>query len=83
MIVAVQKGLTNMKEGLSSLGFDTVVYGEYNYPIDAIVYRGISSALMMSTEPFHSNSVFLVDCSNKTPKEVADILNRKLYTPLF
>ena len=83
MIVAVQKGLSHMKNALSELGFDTVVYGEYRFPIDAIVYYGISSELMMSTEPYTSNSVFLVDCTNKTPREVADILRRRLYTPLF
>ena len=59
MIVAVQKGLSHMKNGLAELGFDTVVYGEYKFPIDAIVYRGISSGLMMSGEPNIFNSIFL------------------------
>ena len=83
MTVAVQKGLSHMKNTLSELGFDTVVYGEYRFPIDAIVFCGISSELMMSTEPNITNGVFLVDCTNKTPREVADILHRRLYTPLF
>ncbi|MBQ7717782.1 MAG: YkuS family protein [Clostridia bacterium] len=83
MIVAVQKGMTHMKNGLAELGFDTVIYGEYKFPIDAIVCRGITSGLMMSSEPNHFNGVFLVDCTGKTPREVANILNRRLYTPLF
>ena len=83
MTVAVQKGLANMKNSLSALGFDTVYYGEYTHPVDAIVYKGISSEIMMKSEPVSAGSVFLVDCTNKTPAEVADILNRKLYTPLF
>lgn len=83
MTVAVQKCLTQMKDSLSALGFETVYYGEYKRAIDAIVYNGISSEIMMKSEPSYSGSVLLVDCTNKTPAEVADILNRKLYTPLF
>lgn len=40
MVVAVQKGLENLKEKLREKGYDVVTLGEYNYPIDGIVYAG-------------------------------------------
>lgn len=83
MIVAVQKGLGRMKDELRSLGFDTVDYGEYKFPVDAVVYKGVTSSVMMNAEPHGSPGVFLVDCADKSPAEVAQILRRRLYTPLF
>ena len=83
MIVAVQKGLNHMSESLRNMGFDTVVYGEYKYPVDAIVTQGVNTNLMMSADTFGMSEVLLVDCRGKSPSEVADILRRRLYTPLF
>lgn len=40
MTVAVQKGLEHLTEALRGYGFDVVVYGEYQYPVDALVYMG-------------------------------------------
>lgn len=65
------------------MGFDTVVYGEYKYPVDAIICHGVDSDLMMSAETFGMPEVLLVDCRGKSPSEVASILRRRLYTPLF
>ena len=83
MIVAVQKGLVNLKNYLTKNGFDTVYYGDYPYPIDAVVYKGISASLINGCHPHHGGKILLVDCSSKTPPEVAKILSSKLYTPLF
>lgn len=83
MIVAIQKGLNHMSESLRGMGFDVVVYGEYNYPVDAIVCLGVNTGLMMSADNFGMSEILLVDCKDKSPTEVADILRRRLYTPLF
>lgn len=40
MVVAVQKGMENIKEMLRNRGYEVVTLGEYNYPVDAIVYSG-------------------------------------------
>ena len=40
MTVAVQKGMKTMMQQLRQRGYDVVTFGEYNYPIDAIVYAG-------------------------------------------
>jgi len=42
MVVAVQKGLDNLKRELAKRGFEVVDLETYNYPIDAIVYEGNS-----------------------------------------
>lgn len=84
MIVAVQKGLGNLGEQLRTRGFDVVTYGEYNYPIDAVVYMGTeNSPITQSMSVTGTNSVLMVNISGKTPDQIARILNCRLYSPLF
>jgi len=83
MIVAVQKGLSNLKNYLTRRGFDTVYYGDYPYPVDAIVYKGVTVSLLENCHPSGGGGVFFVDCNGKTPFQVAKILSDRLYTPLF
>ena len=84
MIVAVQKGLGNLSTQLRARGFDIVTYGEYNYPIDAVVYMGSENSPVMQTAPLTAGgSVLMVNAMGKTPDQLAVILNRRLYTPLF
>ena len=83
MTVAVQTGLTNLKNYLTRQGFNVVNFGNYPYKIDAVVYKGLTATLMMSCSPSHGGSILFVDCSGKTPFQVAEILRNKLYSPLF
>lgn len=83
MIVAVDKKLKKLKSELSALGYDTVCFGEYNYPVDAAVVCGITGELINSTPVNTNGSVFYVDGTGKSAKEVAKVLERKLYSPLF
>lgn len=84
MIVAVQKGLGTLKESLRAMGYDTVTYGEYKYPIDAIVFMGSAKGMVMErNESCGEHGVLLVNASGKTPHEIDLILKRRLYTPLF
>ncbi len=84
MIVAVQKGLGNTGEQLRSRGFDVVTYGEYNYPIDAVVYMGTeNSPVTQNMSISGGSSVLMVNATGKTPGQIAQILNRRLYSPLF
>lgn len=83
MIVAVQKGLGELKNHLAKAGFDVVYFGEYPYPIDAVVYKGIRASLIGSCHPSGTGGILFVDCSGKTPYEVSKILSTRLYTPLF
>ena len=83
MIVAVDKKLKNLKSGLEVLGYDAVYFGEYNYPVDAVVFSGITGELINSTPVNLNGSVFYVDGTGKSAKEVSEVLERKLYSPLF
>ena len=84
MIIAVQKGMGDTGEQLRARGFDVVTYGEYNYPIDAVVYMGNKqSPLMMNMTADNQSSVLMVNATGKTPDDIEEILNRRLYTPLF
>lgn len=84
MIVAVQKGMDNMKSSLRELGHDVVDYGDYKYPVDAIVYMGSGEGFTMRTDVSGpAMGVFLINAKGKTPREVDEMLKRRLYTPLF
>ncbi|MBO4897092.1 MAG: YkuS family protein [Clostridia bacterium] len=83
MIVAVDKKLKSLKSKLAALGYDTVYFGEYEYPYDAAVVCGIKGKLTNSLETHTNYGVFYVDGTGKSAKEVSDILQRKLYSPLF
>jgi hypothetical protein len=91
MVVAVQKGLENLADQLRQMEFEVVVFGEYQHPIDAVVYSGggfdsgsitnVNTSISAGTHGHHG--VLLVNASNKSAEEVARILRRRTYTPLF
>ncbi len=84
MVVAIQNGLENMAQQLRGYGFDVVTYGEYRHSIDALVYTGAHMPFVssVSSSP-ERHGVFMVNASGKSAKEVAAILSRRTYTPLF
>lgn len=85
MIVAVQQGLHHIKEQLIQMGYETVTYGTYPYPVDVLIYHGSlkqRSALQASV-PQQKKGMLLVCADNKTVAEISEVLKRRLYTPLF
>ena len=85
MTVAVQKGLEHLSDALRRYGFDVVVYGEYQYPVDALVYVGDSMPLTasVSSANHEHHGVFLVNAHGNSADEIVQFLNRRTYTPLF
>lgn len=85
MVVAVAGGLENLKSELRHYGFETVTYGEYHHRIDAIVYsRDMNIASFTNVNlPSASGGVLMVNVYGKSAKDIADILSRKSYSPLF
>lgn len=84
MTVAVAKNMNNMGNHLRRRGFNVVTYGEYPYPIDALVYESVQGELnMQSIKNEHISGILIVNSTGKTPDEVAQILMSRLYTPLF
>ncbi|NLM50008.1 MAG: hypothetical protein GX196_03540 [Clostridiaceae bacterium] len=87
MIVAVQKGLNELKEQLRNMGYDVVTYLEYDHPIDAIVYENIDISQNLFSSNYHSFDgnfgILMVNAKNKTAQEIDAILKKKVYSPLF
>ena len=90
MIIAVQKGLENLSSRLRDMEFEVVEYGKHRGHIDAVVYFGqdfsINATITSSVPTADSaaqHGVFMVNASNKGAAEVAEILRRRTYSPLF
>jgi len=91
MIVAVEKGLDNIKSELAGAGFDTVTYGEYHHHIDALVYsKGVNMNALTNSVSMgfgyphnNGNGIFLINANGKTAGEIGEMLRRKAYSPLF
>lgn len=92
IIVAVQKGLDEIKEGLAAKGYEVVDIETYNYPIDAIVYEGNSfqiSYISRNNMPATVNGqrvsygVLMINSLGKTVDEIDEMLRMRCYSHLF
>lgn len=98
MVVAVQKGMENIKEQLRERGYEVVTFGEYNYPIDAVVYAGygidtsyiknnnipnLTSEMSVVGRQDRNYGVLMVNATNKSIGEIEYILKNRVYSPLF
>ena len=90
--IAVQKGLEEIKSALKERGYHVVNFGDYNYPIDAVVYRDqlmqlsfISSNNMPQAESGLRGSygILLINAGEKNIDEIENILKTRCYSPLF
>lgn len=88
MVVAVERGLENIKEHLKLYGYEVCDFSE-NRLFDAVVFKDTpigSIPVVNSTTASlsgKSGGVFLVCAKNKSPEEVESILSKKSYTNLF
>lgn len=83
MVIAVEKGLDSIANHLKTLGY-TVVDENYKNSIDAYVYENagimeIESYNFLSQSTFDSRGILMVNAKNKTPEEVAQILQNRIY----
>lgn len=98
MVVAVQRGLGHIKDKLRESGYEVVTLGEYNYPIDAIIYTGngfetsyitnsnmpnLTSHTMGLNDGGRSYGVLMINIANKSIAQIEEILKRRSYSPLF
>lgn len=92
MVVAVEKGLPDIKNELANRGFEVVSLEDYNYPIDAIVYEGNAFQIShisrnnMPESTMSSRSsygVFMINATGKSVEEIEDMLKHRCYSPLF
>lgn len=85
MTVAVQKGLEHFAEALRQYGFDVVIYGEYNYRSmrSSTSARVCRSPPAVSSNNHEHHGVFMINARGKSAEDIAQILNRRTYTPCF
>ena len=86
MTVAVAKGLGGISKALKERGYTVVTYGEYPYPIDAMIYIG-SGLDRISFTPSNlsgdSPGIFMINATNKSIDEIDFTLKHRLYSSLF
>ena len=85
MTVAITKGLKEIEDGLRQIGYEVVRYGNYNLPIDAVVYSGasIASSQMSNANFGNATGILMINATNKSVSEIDNCLKRKTYSPLF
>lgn len=86
MVVAISKDVLDLREKLSELGYTVVVLGEYNYPIDAMIYTEYTpeiSYISSNNIPVDNYGILMINAKNKDIEDIDKILKRKVYNPLF
>ncbi len=86
MTVAVCKGMGGIAQALRQRGYTVVTYGEYPYPIDAMVYMGEGlDKISFTPQNLSGDSpgVFMVNATNKSIEEIDFTLKHRLYSSLF
>ncbi|MGI6707132.1 MAG: YkuS family protein [Clostridia bacterium] len=90
--IAYQRGLETIAAGLQERGYIVFEYGTSQEPYDVLLYDGaVNSAFYQTLDvnaPYMHDmgsapGVFLVNTSGKSLEEIAHILERKSYSPLF
>ncbi|MGE5679175.1 MAG: YkuS family protein [Pseudomonadota bacterium] len=93
MVIAIQRGLENIKEELERRGYDVFYIGESRVA-DAVLYKeldayphyeaaGIQSAASASVGGNSSFGSLLVNVTNKSMEEIYRILEKRVYSPLL
>lgn len=93
MVIAIQRGLENIKGELESRGNEVFYIGE-NRTADAVVYKeidtypyyevnNIPSAASASIGGNMSYGALLVNVTNRSIEDIINILEKRVYSPLF
>ena len=93
MVIAIQKGLENIKKELEDRGHDVFYIGE-NRVADAVLYKefdaypyyessGIPSGASASIGGNTAFGSLLVNVTNKSMEEIDRILEKRVYSPLL
>lgn len=92
IIVAVQRGLDEIRNGLISKGYEVVDMETYKYPVDAIVYEGnsfeVSHISYNNMTYIHSGQktnygVFMINSLGNTIDQIDEMLRMKCYSHMF
>jgi len=84
MVIAVERGLNDIKKYLEYIGYTVVDGYSYRGPIDAYVYENMGFSAVddfnsYSQSSSQSEGMLIVNAKNKSPEEIADILKNRVY----
>ncbi|HYE83091.1 MAG TPA: YkuS family protein [Clostridia bacterium] len=93
MIIAIQRGMENIKVELENRGYKVFYIGE-NKTADAVIYteadafpyyevNNIPSAAASSIDGNTSYGALLVNATNKSMEDIIRIIEKRTYSPLF
>jgi hypothetical protein len=93
MVIAIQKGMENIKSVLESRGNEVFYIGE-NKVADAVLYKevdthpyyevnNVPSAVAQSIGGNASFGALLVNVTNKSIDDIINILEKRVYSPLL
>jgi hypothetical protein len=93
MIIAIQKGLEDIKSELENRGNEVFYIGE-NRVADAVLYKemdthpyyevnNVPSAAAASINGNTSYGAILVNVTNKSLEDIIRIINKRVYSPLI
>jgi hypothetical protein len=93
MVIAIERGLEQIKTELERRGNEVFYIGE-NKVVDAVLYKevdshpfyevnNIPSAASMHYSGNGAFGALLINVTNKSIEEIMQILERRVYSPLF
>ena len=96
MIVAIERGLEGFKEKLEQRGYQVVYHEDYSYPVDAYIYMNHSNWMEVNEDLWPEltssvekrskhklHGVLMINAQNKSIDQIEQILNNRVYSPLF
>ncbi|MCX8130690.1 MAG: YkuS family protein [Clostridia bacterium] len=92
IVVAVEKQLKDIIDGLKKKGHEVVDIETYNYPIDAIVYEGNSYQISyvsrnnmpeMTSGTRSNYGVLIINSLGKSIDQIDEMLHLRCYSHLF
>lgn len=90
MVILITPNTEYLRKSIEGLGHTVVKFGQYNYPIDAMIYHGyspdgsyISSNNMPTNDLGKNYGILMINADNKNIDEIDVILKTRVYSPLF
>lgn len=96
MVIVIEEGLDNVIQYLESTSkYEIQLYGKYLGPTDVIIYSDDKVGKEIENyqdkvrnitlqEPMNENhGILMINSRHKTPKEIKDILDTRLYRNIF
>lgn len=84
MVIAIERGLTQIQRYLEYKGYTVVDGYSYRGAIDAYVYENMGMSVTDDFNSYSQNStqptgILIVNAKNKSPEEIENILKNRVY----